>query len=49
VSSGGRVVSLTATGPDVASARARAYALLGRVSLPGGHYRTDIALAASMQ
>jgi phosphoribosylamine--glycine ligase len=49
VSSGGRVVSVTATGPDLASARERAYALVRRVSLPGGHYRTDIALAASRQ
>ena len=49
VSSGGRVVSLTATGPDLATARERAYALVRRVSLPGGHYRTDIALAASRQ
>ena len=47
VSSGGRVVSVTATGPDLASARERAYALVRRVSLPGGHYRGDIALVAS--
>ena len=49
MSSGGRVVSVTATGPDLASARDRAYALIRRVSLPGGHYRRDIALAANRQ
>jgi phosphoribosylamine--glycine ligase len=46
VSSGGRVLSLTATGPDLAVARDAAYALLAEVALPGGQYRTDIALRA---
>jgi phosphoribosylamine--glycine ligase len=40
-------VSVTATGRDLASARERAYALVQRVSLRGGHYRGDIALVAS--
>jgi phosphoribosylamine--glycine ligase len=44
VSSGGRVLCATAVGPDIASARAGAYAALATVSMPGGHYRTDIAL-----
>jgi phosphoribosylamine--glycine ligase len=43
-SAGGRVLSVTAVGPDLAAARAEAYRLLGTVSLPGGQYRTDIAL-----
>jgi phosphoribosylamine--glycine ligase len=47
VSAGGRVLCGTATGPDLASARAAAYALLDRVALEGAHRRSDIALAAA--
>lgn len=46
VSSGGRVLSVTATGPDLAGARAAAYELVEGVALEGSHHRTDIALAA---
>ncbi|MEV8506878.1 phosphoribosylamine--glycine ligase [Actinoplanes sp. NPDC051475] len=46
VSSGGRVLSVTATGQDLAAARAAAYELLEGVHLEGSHHRTDIALAA---
>jgi phosphoribosylamine--glycine ligase len=46
VSSGGRVLSVTATGPDLAAARDAAYAGIRAISLRGGHARTDIALAA---
>jgi phosphoribosylamine--glycine ligase len=46
VSAGGRVLSVTAAGPDLASARDSAYALVDGVRLDGAHYRTDIALAA---
>jgi phosphoribosylamine--glycine ligase len=46
VSAGGRVLSVTATGPDLATARAQAYALVASVELPGSHHRSDIALAA---
>jgi phosphoribosylamine--glycine ligase len=46
VSAGGRVLSVTAVGPDLASARDNAYALLDGVRLDGSHFRTDIALAA---
>ena len=46
VSSGGRVLSVTATGPDLASARASAYEGVEAVRLRGAHWRTDIALAA---
>jgi phosphoribosylamine--glycine ligase len=42
VSSGGRVLSVTAVAPDLASARGSAYELLARIDLPGGHHRTDI-------
>jgi phosphoribosylamine--glycine ligase len=43
LTSGGRVVSLTATGPTVAQARAAAYDLVQRVTFPGAQYRSDIA------
>lgn len=46
VSSGGRVLSATATGPDLAAARSAAYALVDGIRLEGSHYRSDIALAA---
>jgi phosphoribosylamine--glycine ligase len=46
VSSGGRVVSVTATGETLAEARDRAYALVATVHLPGGQHRSDIALRA---
>jgi phosphoribosylamine---glycine ligase len=46
VAAGGRVVSVTATGADLASARAAAYAGVDAVRLPGGHWRTDIARRA---
>ena len=46
VSSGGRVLSATSTGPDLAAARAAAYALIDGIGLDGSHHRTDIALAA---
>ncbi|WP_035936124.1 phosphoribosylamine--glycine ligase [Knoellia aerolata] len=47
VSSGGRVVSVVATGDDLAQARDRAYAAVALVELDGSHHRTDIALRAS--
>ena len=47
VASGGRVLSVTATGADLPAARAAAYEALGRISLAGGHARTDIGLAAA--
>jgi phosphoribosylamine---glycine ligase len=43
VATGGRVLSVVALGDDFAAARAKAYAALEQISLPGGHYRTDIA------
>ncbi|MEV6599138.1 phosphoribosylamine--glycine ligase [Actinoplanes sp. NPDC051346] len=46
VSSGGRVLSVTATGADLANAREAAYELVDGITLDGSHHRTDIALAA---
>lgn len=47
VSAGGRVLSVTATGEDLAQARERAYAAVGRIRLDGSQHRTDIARAAA--
>ncbi|MFF7179735.1 phosphoribosylamine--glycine ligase [Streptomyces sp. NPDC008121] len=47
VSAGGRVLSVTATGKDLAQARERAYAAVGRIRLDGSQHRTDIALKAA--
>lgn len=43
VASGGRVLSVVGTGPDLAAARAAAYAGVARIDLPGSHHRTDVA------
>jgi len=43
VATGGRVLSVVATGSDFAQARDRAYAGLHDITLPGGQFRTDIA------
>jgi phosphoribosylamine--glycine ligase len=47
VSSGGRVLSVVGTGPDLAAARATAYRATGLIHLRGSHYRRDIAEAAA--
>ncbi len=47
VSAGGRVLSVTATGTDLADARAAAYAGVALVTLDGAQHRTDIALKAA--
>ena len=46
VSAGGRVLSATAVGDTLEQARARAYALLATLDLPGAQFRTDIARRA---
>ncbi len=46
-SSGGRVLSATAAGPDLAAARSSAYALVGAIRMRGAQYRTDIAACAA--
>jgi phosphoribosylamine--glycine ligase len=43
VTAGGRVLDVTATGPTVADARARAYESAALISWPGVQHRTDIA------
>lgn len=43
VSTGGRVLSVVATGKDFAGARAQAYAGIEKIQLQGSHYRKDIA------
>ncbi|WP_053725893.1 phosphoribosylamine--glycine ligase [Streptomyces sp. WM6378] len=47
VSAGGRVLSVTATGKDLAQARERAYTAVGRIRLDGSQHRTDIAREAA--
>ncbi len=51
IASGGRVLNVVGSGPDLAAARASAYQAAGRISLRGGWYRSDVAdpvrLAAS--
>ncbi|MCF2526673.1 phosphoribosylamine--glycine ligase [Yinghuangia soli] len=46
LSSGGRVLSVTATGDTLAAARDRAYEAVSRIRLAGSHHRTDIAARA---
>ncbi|CAN5540763.1 phosphoribosylamine--glycine ligase [soil metagenome] len=43
VTAGGRVVDVVGRGPDVATARARAYDAIGHVRWAGEHHRSDIA------
>lgn len=44
LATGGRVLSVIATGPDFDTARAQAYAALATITLEGSHFRRDIAL-----
>ncbi|MHB1475909.1 MAG: phosphoribosylglycinamide synthetase C domain-containing protein, partial [Dermatophilaceae bacterium] len=46
VSAGGRILSVVATGADLAQARSRAYGAVDRIRVKGSQHRTDIALAA---
>ncbi|MGJ0184838.1 phosphoribosylamine--glycine ligase [Corynebacterium glyciniphilum] len=46
VSAGGRVLNVIGKGATLDDARAAAYDELDKISLPGGHFRTDIGLAA---
>ncbi len=43
VSTGGRVLSVTGVGSDLAAARQSVYEAVARISLGGSHHRTDIA------
>ena len=47
VSAGGRVLAVVAHGADLDQARERGYQGMELISLPGAHYRGDIALAAA--
>ncbi len=44
VSSGGRVLGVTACGPSLEMARSNAYALVEQIDFPGAHYRRDIGI-----
>ena len=46
VTNGGRLLGVTATGADLAEARARAYAAADRIRIAGARRREDIALEA---
>jgi phosphoribosylamine--glycine ligase len=46
VTSGGRVLGVTARGDDVDAARKRAYSAVGRLRFDGMHFRRDIAARA---
>ncbi|HVH80070.1 MAG TPA: phosphoribosylglycinamide synthetase C domain-containing protein, partial [Stellaceae bacterium] len=41
---GGRVLGVTATGSDLATARERTYGTIERIDWPGGFCRRDIGL-----
>ncbi len=43
VTSGGRVLGVTALGTNIAAAQARAYEAVGRIHFDGAYYRQDIA------
>jgi len=47
VTSGGRILNVSALGPTIAAARERAYAACEKISWQGMRYRTDIALEAA--
>jgi phosphoribosylamine--glycine ligase len=47
VTNGGRLLGVTATGRDLADARARAYGAADRIRITGARRRDDIALAAA--
>ena len=47
VSSGGRVLNVLGSGPDLSTARATAYAAAARIKMRGGWYRGDIAAEAA--
>lgn len=47
VTSGGRVLAVTAVGESLADARGRAYAGIAEIRFAGAHHRTDIAAQAA--
>ncbi|AEG84617.1 Phosphoribosylamine-glycine ligase [Corynebacterium ulcerans BR-AD22] len=46
VAAGGRVLNVIGTGASLIDARRNAYNVLDKITLPGSHYRSDIALPA---
>jgi phosphoribosylamine--glycine ligase len=48
VTSGGRVLSVTAVGASLAAARESAYTEVAKITIDGSHYRTDIAAKAAV-
>jgi len=44
LTAGGRVLGVTASGPDLAAARTRAYAAIEKIHFEGMHFRRDIGL-----
>lgn len=48
LATGGRVLSVVATGKNFDQARERAYGALGDITLEGSHYRGDIALDVAL-
>jgi phosphoribosylamine--glycine ligase len=46
ITSGGRVLSVTAQAPTLVQARERAYAGVAKIAITGSHFRTDIARKA---
>jgi phosphoribosylamine--glycine ligase len=46
LTSGGRVLGVTALGPDLQAARDRAYEAAALIAFEGAHYRRDIAAKA---
>jgi phosphoribosylamine--glycine ligase len=46
VTAGGRVLGVTALGPDMSEAVDRAYKAVGKIRFEGAHYRKDIAARA---
>ncbi len=49
VTAGGRVLDVTALGPDIGTARSRAYQAVACLSWPGMHVRSDIAAAPTKE
>jgi phosphoribosylamine--glycine ligase len=47
VTNGGRILDVTATGEDLASARSAAYEAVSRITFAGARFRRDIALTAA--
>ena len=47
ISTGGRVLAVVGTGPELTTARHAAYATIAHLELSGSFYRTDIARRAA--